>query len=176
MTQPRLRLLATVAAFFALAIAFLALSEGFYIGHLATPAGIADYHFGSESMLSHGGPHYASAEAYVRAQWVQGFTALGVGVLCAYFSFAATRHGGRVLNTWALRVPAYAWLGGGILILAIIAIDRISPGMTFTPGDAPVEAPKAFGQAGLWLLCGSVFLIVGLWLWRRYALILRDAG
>jgi hypothetical protein len=45
-------------------LAALHFYEWWWVGHVADPKAIANYHFGSEAMIAHGGDHYRSAEAY----------------------------------------------------------------------------------------------------------------
>lgn len=59
------------------------LTEWWYVGVVADPDYVAEYHFGTEAMLHHGGSHYASAAIYADAVLREGLIAVAaaVGVL-----------------------------------------------------------------------------------------------
>jgi hypothetical protein len=55
-------------------------SEWWSIGVIADPDDLAEYHFGSEPMLHHGGSHYESAEVYAAAMLREGLVACAAAV------------------------------------------------------------------------------------------------
>jgi hypothetical protein len=62
------------------------LGEWWYVGVVADPDFVAEYHFGSEAMVHHGGRHYASAAIYAETVLREGLIAVGaaVGVLVGH--------------------------------------------------------------------------------------------
>ena len=67
--------------------------EGLYIGLIANPEQIADYHFGSESMVGTGGEKYKTAAAYVHSCVVAVSLYLAAAGL-ALFARSRLRHAG----------------------------------------------------------------------------------
>ena len=61
--------------------AVICLSEWFSIGVLAHPETIADYHFGSEAMMYHGGWEYRTAGTYATVNLVEGVVAVSIAAL-----------------------------------------------------------------------------------------------
>jgi hypothetical protein len=80
---------------------------------LASPATIAEYHFGSESMVAHGGWHYRSRAAYAGAGFAQAALLLsGSGLLLRSARRAALRPlvaGGAVVAATLLYGQAVLW-------------------------------------------------------------------
>lgn len=63
----------SVLAALACGVAALAmLHEWWLVGVVADPREIARYHFGSEAMMTHGGPEYRSAHAYASSSLITG--------------------------------------------------------------------------------------------------------
>jgi hypothetical protein len=65
--KPRPSIYEAVGLCFVLLLFGLLLWEWLSIDIIAIPEKIAEYHFGSESMVGEGGAHYASASAYAQS-------------------------------------------------------------------------------------------------------------
>jgi hypothetical protein len=102
-----------VAALSPLALAAIygaiSLWEWWSIGVVADPATIAGYHFGSESMVAHGGAKYSSAAAYARSSLVN---SAGAGALAACLGIAYISK--------ALWLKGVLWVAGLALLVASI--------------------------------------------------------
>lgn len=74
-----------------LVAALLVGAEAVYIGLLASPDVVAEYHFGSEAMVGHGGSAYRSRQSYLGSGllWSAGLS--GVAVLVAITCTRATK-------------------------------------------------------------------------------------
>jgi hypothetical protein len=75
--------------------AFLLAAEAVYVGFIATPMVVAEYHFGSESMVGHGGWAYQSRYAYL-AHGLLWSAALSAAALFLIWSAQRARRGAAV--------------------------------------------------------------------------------
>ena len=94
------RIAAIIGAIFLLGWSGLLLSEAFVVGVRG-----ADYNFGSEAMIGHGGWAYRSAGAYVASCMLEGLPLLGAALLLAWYARRSNR---RALLGAALLVAATA--------------------------------------------------------------------
>lgn len=67
-------------------VAALMVGEAIWVGLFASGSQVADYHFGAESMIAHGGAAYSSLGKYVTSGLLKG-GALAIGAAgCFFFS------------------------------------------------------------------------------------------
>jgi hypothetical protein len=155
-------------------VAVMILADTLYIGVLASPPEIAEYHFGAEAMLAHGGPAYATAEAYVRHGMMTGGLAAGLALIAAFVASRATRSGGKLQVTWALRAPGYAWLIIAVLLLGLALVTALDP-VVILEGEAASMIRTTFWRLSmLWLVIGTVAAGLGWVRFRSYDRFLRQ--
>ena len=79
------------AAAVAMSVAALLIGEALWVGVFASDAEVAEYRFGSEPMVSYGGPAYESASRYVLSGLWQGVVLLVVAVTLSLGAFRSKR-------------------------------------------------------------------------------------
>lgn len=85
----------------ALASGTVSFRQWYLVGIQADPTVVAEYRFGSEGMLTHGGWHFATAELYAAIALIEGFAALAI---VAAFTLAILKRSPRIM------IAAYALL------------------------------------------------------------------
>lgn len=95
--------------------AVLMLSEWWPIVVRRDPVRIADYHFGSESMMAHGGWKYASADLYAWTAFSEATLAMVIG---------------GTLSLAVLRRSRLALACGCLLVLGWVAASILAPTVT----------------------------------------------
>lgn len=89
-----LRLLSTLVATVGLGVAIAAaliVGEAIWVGLFASNSQLAEYHFGTESMIAHGGPAYSSLARYVSSGVLKGGALAIAAAGCFLFSLKLWR-------------------------------------------------------------------------------------
>ena len=84
-----MRLLSGIVAMAGLVAGLLAalfLGESIWVGFFASDEHVAEYHFGTESMIAHGGPVYSSWTTYVTSGLFEGAVLAIFAITCLLFS------------------------------------------------------------------------------------------
>ena len=136
----------------ALLIGGALLSESIRIA-LASPETIAEYHFGSEAMVGHGGWSYRSRLAYVGSSAISGFPLVALGVLLVWIL--------------ARRRDSTPWLvaGTAAFLLAITAAALATLA-------AWEHNPQSEFHSALSVNWGGLFVVAASWLVPIYAVVL----
>lgn len=90
-------LAATLALVAVVLAASVIVGESLWVGFLASQEQVADYRFGSESMVGHGGWAYERKANYVASGLLMGGGFLGVALICAVVALRSWR--GRSLRS-----------------------------------------------------------------------------